>query len=239
MVGLPLTLRGEHGLQADETELRRGLREAVEVPVETYDERFTSVLAGGARRGADDAVRPRTCSRATWSGRRAPAPREVGLPEAPPGQRLGALLGVVVGFGLAAAIAWAVVGVGADDGGSAAGERRPASSAAAEAVLRIVFPEGFTRKEMAERVAAVDEIALESGNATWLRAPRTSGHGASPPKRPGRLQDRRAAQPRGLPLPGDVRLPEDTTSPQLVADQLEAFCRAGGRSTSATRARRT
>jgi putative Holliday junction resolvase len=48
VVGMPVTLRGEHGLQAEETaEFVEALREAVEVPVETYDERFTSVLAGG------------------------------------------------------------------------------------------------------------------------------------------------------------------------------------------------
>ena len=48
VVGLPLTLRGEHGLQADETaEFVESLRGAVDVPVETYDERFTSVLADG------------------------------------------------------------------------------------------------------------------------------------------------------------------------------------------------
>jgi putative holliday junction resolvase len=48
VVGLPLTLRGEHGEQARETEaFVERLRGAVAVPVETYDERFTSVLAGG------------------------------------------------------------------------------------------------------------------------------------------------------------------------------------------------
>ena len=48
VVGLPLTLRGEHGLQAQETEVFvTALRGAVEVPVEMYDERFTSVLADG------------------------------------------------------------------------------------------------------------------------------------------------------------------------------------------------
>lgn len=48
VVGLPLTLRGEHGEQARETaEFTDRLRAAVGVPVETYDERFTSVLAGG------------------------------------------------------------------------------------------------------------------------------------------------------------------------------------------------
>jgi putative Holliday junction resolvase len=48
VVGLPLTLRGEHGAQARETDLFiESLREAVDVPVLAYDERFTSVLAGG------------------------------------------------------------------------------------------------------------------------------------------------------------------------------------------------
>jgi putative Holliday junction resolvase len=48
VVGMPLTLRGEHGEQARETDaFVDRLRAAVEPPVETYDERFTSVLAGG------------------------------------------------------------------------------------------------------------------------------------------------------------------------------------------------
>jgi putative Holliday junction resolvase len=48
VVGLPLTLRGGHGEQAQETQaFVERLREACEVPVELYDERFTSVLAGG------------------------------------------------------------------------------------------------------------------------------------------------------------------------------------------------
>jgi putative Holliday junction resolvase len=48
VVGLPLTLRGERGAQARET-LRfvEALRGEITVPVETYDERFTSSLAGG------------------------------------------------------------------------------------------------------------------------------------------------------------------------------------------------
>jgi putative Holliday junction resolvase len=48
VVGLPLTLKGEHGAQATETSaFVESLRAAVEVPVELFDERFTSVLAGG------------------------------------------------------------------------------------------------------------------------------------------------------------------------------------------------
>ena len=58
VVGLPLTLRGEHGAQARETErFVARLRAVVDVPVETYDERFTTALAGqsGGRRAAEDA----------------------------------------------------------------------------------------------------------------------------------------------------------------------------------------
>jgi putative Holliday junction resolvase len=48
VVGMPLTLRGEHGEQARETAgFVERLRGALDIPVETYDERFTSVLAGG------------------------------------------------------------------------------------------------------------------------------------------------------------------------------------------------
>jgi putative Holliday junction resolvase len=55
VVGLPLTLRGTHGDQARETErFVEGLRAAVDVPVETFDERFTTKLAGG---GSDDDAR--------------------------------------------------------------------------------------------------------------------------------------------------------------------------------------
>ena len=46
VVGLPLTLRGERGEQARETEaFVEALRSAVDVPVETFDERFTTTLA--------------------------------------------------------------------------------------------------------------------------------------------------------------------------------------------------
>jgi putative holliday junction resolvase len=58
VVGLPLTLRGEQGSQAEET--RRflvALRQAIGVPVETFDERFTTTLAnqGPSTRAPEDA----------------------------------------------------------------------------------------------------------------------------------------------------------------------------------------
>lgn len=58
VVGLPLTLRGERGEQAEETErFVRLLREALDVPVATFDERFTTDLAESApTRAEEDAV---------------------------------------------------------------------------------------------------------------------------------------------------------------------------------------
>ncbi len=53
VVGLPLTLRGERGEQARETEeFVEALRAAVDVPVETFDERFTTTLAEGGNGNA-------------------------------------------------------------------------------------------------------------------------------------------------------------------------------------------
>jgi putative holliday junction resolvase len=58
VVGMPLTLRGEHGSQAMETtafvELLRGV---MDVPVETFDERFTTAIAAQAGGTSDEDAR--------------------------------------------------------------------------------------------------------------------------------------------------------------------------------------
>jgi putative Holliday junction resolvase len=59
VVGLPVTLRGERGVQAVETErFVERLRAATDLPVESFDERFTTALAraAGETRAAEDAV---------------------------------------------------------------------------------------------------------------------------------------------------------------------------------------
>lgn len=59
VVGLPVTLRGERGLQAEETErFVARLCDVTDVPVESFDERFTTALArrAGETRAAEDAV---------------------------------------------------------------------------------------------------------------------------------------------------------------------------------------
>jgi putative Holliday junction resolvase len=58
VVGLPLTLRGEHGRQAQETDaFVQMLRAALDVPVETYDERFTTAIATHAAGAAPEDAR--------------------------------------------------------------------------------------------------------------------------------------------------------------------------------------
>jgi putative Holliday junction resolvase len=58
VVGMPLTLRGEVGQQARETlAFAEALRRVLAVPVETYDERFTTTLAAGDGGAADEDAR--------------------------------------------------------------------------------------------------------------------------------------------------------------------------------------
>jgi putative Holliday junction resolvase len=55
LVGLPLTLRGERGAQAQETEAFVAQLEArLTIPVQTYDERFTTTLAQRERSTAPE-----------------------------------------------------------------------------------------------------------------------------------------------------------------------------------------
>jgi putative Holliday junction resolvase len=60
VVGMPLTLKGEHGRQAEETlDFIHELEARCPIPIETYDERFTTAMAVRSRPGrrqADDAV---------------------------------------------------------------------------------------------------------------------------------------------------------------------------------------
>ena len=58
VVGLPLTLRGEVGEQARETlAFVEALQDVLSVPIETYDERFTTTLAARSGGSADEDAR--------------------------------------------------------------------------------------------------------------------------------------------------------------------------------------
>jgi putative holliday junction resolvase len=73
VVGLPITLRGQRGAQAEETErFVETLTRELEIPVETFDERFTTTLAGP---GDDDDARAAAhllTSYLEWSKNRQP-----------------------------------------------------------------------------------------------------------------------------------------------------------------------
>jgi len=74
VVGLPLTLRGEHGVQAQETErFVEALRARLDIPVESFDERFTTALAARGGAAAEDARAAAHLleSYLTWSSGRA------------------------------------------------------------------------------------------------------------------------------------------------------------------------
>lgn len=71
VVGLPLTLRGARGEQVAETErFVDELREAVDVPVETFDERFTTTLAGPGEGDDARAAAHLLSSYLEWASRR-------------------------------------------------------------------------------------------------------------------------------------------------------------------------
>jgi putative Holliday junction resolvase len=56
VVGLPLTLRGARGAQVGETErFLAALRAVLDVPVDTFDERFTTALAARGGDAPEDA----------------------------------------------------------------------------------------------------------------------------------------------------------------------------------------
>jgi putative transcription antitermination factor YqgF len=72
VVGLPLTLRGEVGEQARETEtFVTALRQRLDVPVETWDERFTTALAAGSPSGAPEDARAAAYLLQSWLDRSA------------------------------------------------------------------------------------------------------------------------------------------------------------------------
>jgi UPF0755 protein len=90
--------------------------------------------------------------------------------------------------------------------------------------LHIVFPEGFTRKQMAARISAVNEIARKRRHVNpklrekqYLALTRRN-------KLPGTFAgDGRARQLEGFLFPATYDFLGDTTTKQLVQKQLEAF----------------
>jgi UPF0755 protein len=89
--------------------------------------------------------------------------------------------------------------------------------------FRIVFPEGFTRQQMAVRVHDVAKIArrkahkpVKLSSASYLLASRRASIPCFRPHPQKNLE--------GFLFPATYDFVRSTTSPQLVQDQLQAFC---------------
>jgi UPF0755 protein len=132
-------------------------------------------------------------------------------------RRLVAIGVLAAGF----AIAWFAVG------SVRGGGEEPTTTAAAVVPprpFRVVFPEGFTREQMAERVAAVARIAEhERGRRPKLSGPRYLADTRRPRREPGFGARLRPLE--GFLFPATYDFTVRTTSAQLVAQQLEAFRR--------------
>jgi len=90
--------------------------------------------------------------------------------------------------------------------------------------FRIIFPEGFTRAEMGERVAAVAKIAqgkhrgkVHLSRASYLAASKRIVVPCFTPHARTKVE--------GFLFPATYDFLAKTTSKQLVADQVQAFCR--------------
>jgi UPF0755 protein len=104
-----------------------------------------------------------------------------------------------------------------------AGLTMPAA-AQAPATLRIVFPEGFSVRQMADRVAEVRKIAIRKRGVT----PRLTGHAykaaagrTQAPQAFRRYLRRRSVE--GFLFPSLYEFTGETTARELIADQLAAF----------------
>ena len=96
--------------------------------------------------------------------------------------------------------------------------------------LKIIFPEGFTIEQMAERITAVNRIARERRNVkTKLKAPQYLRL-TQQSRLPGELAgDDKRRSLEGFLFPATYEFLPRTTTKQLVNKQLVAFNRAWGK----------
>jgi UPF0755 protein len=142
------------------------------------------------------------------------------------GTRILAILGgLVLGFGALGAIAWALVGSG---GGGDASPPPPTTTTGPppKPVLRIIFPEGFTRAEMTDRIVEVNKIAKNKRKITTSLSPRNYMRLTGKPTVPEDFPKTKVPHMEGFLFPATYEFTEDTTAERLIELQLEAFMRA-------------
>jgi UPF0755 protein len=92
--------------------------------------------------------------------------------------------------------------------------------------LRIVFPEGFTRAQMAERIVAVNKIAVRKRGVDPRLSSKTYLAATASSLLPATFNgDKKRRSLEGFLFPATYDFFPTTTSKKLVADQLKAFRR--------------
>jgi UPF0755 protein len=133
------------------------------------------------------------------------------------------LVATVLVLGFVGLAVWLGAGVlGGDSDAEVAPTTVPAVVPKPQPVLRVVFPEGFTRKQMVKRVVAVRKIAKQKRKIT----PKLSGNAyaaATKAAKPPRAFRKHARGIEGFLFPATYEFTPKTTGKQLVADQLEFF----------------
>lgn len=124
------------------------------------------------------------------------------------------LLAIIVGS------AWAILGSGGSEP-----KPTPQPVAAPPKPLKIIFPEGFTRAQMAERIGEVNKIAKDKRNITPRLSPErylalTAGASRVPPEF---LTEGKPPHLEGFLFPATYEFTAKTTTRQLVNHQLAAF----------------
>jgi UPF0755 protein len=138
---------------------------------------------------------------------------------------LAVLGGLILGIGVLAAIAFAIVGRGNDN--AAPGTTPTTTGPPPKPVLRIVFPEGFTIEEMAQRIGVVNKIAEDKRHVTSKLSPRVYRRLAESHTPPRGFPYKKPVQSlEGFLFPATYDFNEDTTTTQLLDKQLVAFRRA-------------
>ena len=89
--------------------------------------------------------------------------------------------------------------------------------------FHIVFPEGFTRNDMAERVAAVAKIAQRKRHVRPRLAGRTYLAATRTPRVPSCFKGKVSTM-EGFLFPATYEFFTQTTSSKLVREQVDAFC---------------
>ncbi len=145
----------------------------------------------------------------------------------PAGRALAVVGGLILGVGVLAALAFALVGRG-DEKAAATTQSATTTGPPPKPVLRIVFPEGFTIDDMAQRVKAVNKIAEAKRKITPKLNPKQYSRIAHSTSRPpqGFEYKKRVPSLEGFLFPATYEFTEDTTSRELIAEQEDAFMRA-------------